>query len=271
MTSIENKKLFFTGLGLFAAFMVVLFAMFMPLFGEQNFLNYMDNLYNSISKGSAYYIPGLQANVEEKFQKQITGTLSLGSEQQAEEAARLFQEAGALVNISGTELTVNIGQQIDATLSMANERQAEETARLFREAGALVTVSGTELAVRGGLREILSSSLADADLMFQNNGEAVQNKYNYPARQALYHWWLSLKKLEKHLTKQKEFAAAKTIAEINKRGVETAFNYYGVNPQNIMGQIGVVIFSLVFYVIYTLWFGYSIMFMFEGWGLKLSH
>ena len=36
-------------------------------------------------------------------------------------------------------------------------------------------------------------------------------------------------------------------------------------------KIGVVIFSLVFYVIYTLWYGFAIMFMFEGWGLKLEH
>jgi len=32
-----------------------------------------------------------------------------------------------------------------------------------------------------------------------------------------------------------------------------------------------VIFSLVFYVVYTLWYGFGIMYMFEGWGLRLEH
>jgi hypothetical protein len=27
----------------------------------------------------------------------------------------------------------------------------------------------------------------------------------------------------------------------------------------------------VFYVFYTLWFGFSIMWLFEGWGMRLEH
>ena len=44
-----------------------------------------------------------------------------------------------------------------------------------------------------------------------------------------------------------------------------------MEPQSIMDRLGVVIFSLVFYVIYTLWYGFAILFMFEGWGMKLEH
>jgi hypothetical protein len=28
---------------------------------------------------------------------------------------------------------------------------------------------------------------------------------------------------------------------------------------------------LIFYVVYTLWYGFAIMYMFEGWGLQLEH
>jgi hypothetical protein len=38
-----------------------------------------------------------------------------------------------------------------------------------------------------------------------------------------------------------------------------------------MDRLGVVVFSLVFYVIYTLWYGFAIMFIFEGWGMQLEH
>ncbi len=39
----------------------------------------------------------------------------------------------------------------------------------------------------------------------------------------------------------------------------------------MLGFLGIVIFSLIFYVVYTLWYGFAIMFMFEGWGMRLEH
>jgi hypothetical protein len=53
--------------------------------------------------------------------------------------------------------------------------------------------------------------------------------------------------------------------------VEPAYNYYGIEGQKISDRFGVVIFSLIFYVIYTLWYGFGIMYLFEGVGLKLEH
>jgi hypothetical protein len=29
--------------------------------------------------------------------------------------------------------------------------------------------------------------------------------------------------------------------------------------------------ALVGYVLYTIWYGFAILFLFEGWGLKLDH
>jgi len=54
---IAYKKEFFGGLAMLVAFTVVLIIMFSPVFKGQNGLEYLDALYNSISKGSAYYIP----------------------------------------------------------------------------------------------------------------------------------------------------------------------------------------------------------------------
>ena len=41
-------------------------------------------------------------------------------------------------------------------------------------------------------------------------------------------------------------------------------------PEQIKDKVGIVIFSLAFYVIYTMWYGFAILFVFEGWGLKIS-
>jgi hypothetical protein len=87
----------------------------------------------------------------------------------------------------------------------------------------------------------------------------------------LFNWWIALNNLEKALKDQKNFNAAKVASLVNQKAVETSFNYYGINPQKIMDKLGVVIFSLIFYVLYTLWFGFGIMYMFEGWGMRLEH
>jgi hypothetical protein len=54
---IAHKKEFVLGVGLLIAFVIVLILFFSPIFHGKNGLDYLDNLYNSISKGSAYYIP----------------------------------------------------------------------------------------------------------------------------------------------------------------------------------------------------------------------
>ena len=61
------------------------------------------------------------------------------------------------------------------------------------------------------------------------------------------------------------------LALVVKKAVECAYNYYDIDPQKIDDKYGIVIFSLLFYVLYTLWYGFSILFMFEGWGLRLEH
>ena len=50
---VHNKKEFTGGSVLLVIFFIVLFAMFQPIFDGHNAMAYLDNLYNSISKGSA--------------------------------------------------------------------------------------------------------------------------------------------------------------------------------------------------------------------------
>jgi len=227
---LANKKEFFSGVGLMVAFLVVLVIMFSPVFGGQNGLNYLDGLYNSISKGSAYYIPDLKI----KAAKQS-------------------------------------GNAITASVVMKDEKQAMETAPLFLKSGVMVNVTGSEIKVSGDLGSILNNCLEDSDQMFNNKGEAVKDKYKMDERLSMYNWWMALKALTKDLNKQKKFAETKFIGDINKRAVECSYNYYKVTPENISAKWGLVVFSLVFYVVYTMWYGFAILFMFEGWGLKLEH
>jgi hypothetical protein len=227
---IAKKGEFYSGAGMMAIFAVILIVIFMPVFNGHNGLNYLDSLYNSISKGSAYYIPALK------------------------------KEAQAYA-----------GTQVKLTLDMKDETMARQSSLLFQKGGALVNVTGTTLAVEGDLGKILTVCLDDADLMYHNKGSEVAAKYGYGERQALYNWWAANNATENDLKRQKQFKAAKIVSTINQKAVETAYNYYRIEPQKISDRYGIVIFSLVFYVAYTLWYGFAIMFLFEGWGLRLEH
>ena len=76
--------------------------------------------------------------------------------------------------------------------------------------------------------------------------------------------------MDKDLKRQKMFEEAKVVTSLKKKAVETSYNYYKIEPQKISDRLWVVVFSLVFYVVYTMWYGFSIMFLFEGWGLQLE-
>ena len=134
-----------------------------------------------------------------------------------------------------------------------------------------MAISSSKITVTGDAGRMLTNCLEDADAMYANEGQKVLDKYGYAARQALFNWWSLLKAMEKDLKAQKEFKVAKTVSLVQKKAVETAYNYYTIEPQKITDKLGIVIFSLVFYVIYTLWYGFSILYMFEGMGMKLEH
>jgi hypothetical protein len=227
---IANKKKFILGLAMMVTFIVVLIIFFSPVFNGKNGLEYLDDLYNSISKGSAYYIPKLREDVQ-----------------------------------------TFAGSTVEMTLTLKSADQARQTSLLFEKAGALINVSDNNLKISGDLGAILQSCLEDSDSMYLNDGRKVSTRYGYDERQVMYNWWTASKEMDNDLKKQKKFKAADMVATVEKKAVETVYNYYRIEPQRISERYGIVVLSLVFYVIYTVWYGFAFMFLFEGWGLKLEH
>ena len=225
---IADKIKFYTGVGMLALFTCILVLMFSPVFDGKNGMEYTDELYNSISKGSAYYIPDVQ-----------------------EESAE------------------HIGTPIVVTIKMGSEEEAEQTALLYQEAGAEVILSGVEITIDGDLGKILVACLNDADAMYNNNGEMITEKYGYSENQVLYNWWESFGAVKKSLDDKGMFDEAEILTRASERAVEPAYNYYGIEAEDIKNKAGIVIFSLVFYVAYTMWYGFALMYILEGLGLKI--
>ena len=138
-------------------------------------------------------------------------------------------------------------------------------------AGVSVSVNGADLHATGDLGQILSRCLDDSREMFANDGSGVRARYGHDEKRALYNWWTTLKALDKELTRQGRFAEAAFVTSVKKKAVECSYNYYGIEAGQVSDKIGIVLISLIFYVVYTVWYGFAIIFMFEGWGLRLSH
>ncbi len=212
-------------------FFILLAAIFTPIFpGKVNGLDYMDNLFNTISKGSSYFIPDALKS-SDKY----------------------------------------AGQIIDVKIKMDNDKQAINTAKLFQAVGAEATAAGKELAIKGDMSLMMKNSLADSDEMFHNNGAPVAAKYGYSEREVMYNWWMSFKAIDKSLTAQEKFKEAKAFNSIRSKVLEPAYNYYGVAASNYKDNIGLIVAALLFYVFYTVWYGFGLMFLFEGLGLKIGH
>lgn len=227
---IANKKEFNLGLVMMAGFVGIYVFFMTPSFGGKTLLDFMDSLYNSISKDSAYYIPATMKKAEE---------------------------------YNGTALMMEIKADNDAA--------AERIGKILQVNGMTVDRQKETLKIQGDLGQMLKGALEDADAMFKNDDKPLNAKYGIVAKQVTYDWWKSFDLMSKYLMKHDQFKESKIIQNVQTRALEPAYNYFGIQAQNIRDKVGIVVVSLAGYVVYTLWFGFSILFMFEGWGLKLEH
>jgi hypothetical protein len=230
-----QAKLRARGIFLLATFIALLVVIFMPVFpgqgGKQvNGLDYMDNLFNMISKGSSYFIKDSMKK-SEKF----------------------------------------AGKSFEAKVKQVDEKKTADVMKLLAANGISATANGTEVSMKGDLGQILKASLVDADAMFNNDEKPLVEKYGFSGKQAILIWHTMFGRISKDLTKQEKFDNAKPFADLQKKALEPAYNYFGVQAENWKDKIFLVVLSLAFYVFYTVWYGFGLMYLFEGLGLKIGH
>ncbi|NTW36143.1 MAG: hypothetical protein HGB17_08435 [Syntrophobacteraceae bacterium] len=163
-----------------------------------------------------------------------------------------------------------MGRPFDFAVKMDNPEEAERAVRVFITGGAQVGVSEGTLKVSGDLGKLLSSLLKDSDAMFRNDEGEVSARHGMDAREVLRLWHGVLTKGMKELQKAKKIEEANMVNQVLKRGVEPAYNFFGIEAQNIGDKAGIVIALLSFYVAYTMWWGYAIFYLFEGIGLSMK-
>ncbi len=107
--------------------------------------------------------------------------------------------------------------------------------------------------------------------MHVNDGRTIRGKFGFDEKLSLYPWWKIFEELQVEPRGKKEFDQAKILMTTAEKAMEPACNYYGITPEKISAKLAVVVFSLVFYLICTVWYGFSILYIFEGLGSSFDY
>jgi hypothetical protein len=245
----SSKKHLGYGIVLALSFWILLFLIFSPIFPKtsegqtQNGLQWADEMFNKLAKGSSYFIPKVQKNSEKHMGKMFS----------------------AKFNVSKPE-----DKPGDA------EQRAHRAAQLFIvNPGGKVEVNGSELKIEGDLGLVLKAALEDADVMFHNEGDKLKAKYatamgTDDVKQIFRQWNNTLPKIDKAFKKEGKIEESQIVSDVTKKAIEASYNFYGVEAVQVKEKAGLMTFLLVFYVVYTLWWGFAIFFIFEGIGLTMS-
>jgi hypothetical protein len=225
-----NKKTLSTGIFLAVTFIGVLLIIFSPIFGHgRNGLQYSDDMFNKLSKGSSYFIPKV-AKSNERFK----------------------------------------GANFEVAIKLDKPEQNAGALKILAAAGTEVRTASPELRIRGDLGAFLSNVIQDADDMYKNDGKKVSDRYGVDEREVMATWWNILKGMDKGLKKLGKIKESQIVDDVMRKTVEPAFNYYQIEAQQVADRAGVMTGLLVFYVIYTMWWGFAIFYIFDGIGLTMK-
>lgn len=241
---IRNKKAFIRGLLLLLSFLVVFVIFFLPVFPAQegggkttNGLEYADHLFNTLSKGSSnFFDPTLQK--PDSVDKMVEG-------------------------IKGVEVDIEVPLKDVTQIDLAGE--------LAQSAGLEVSSSGNALKLKGNLHSLLGTVVTDSFSTYNNNLEEVGARHNgKDGRAVMKAWWHLLSGMIQPMQKVGQNAEATVVKTVVSKGVEPSYNFYGITPLRVVDNIPLVAGFLIFYVVYTMWYGFAIFELFEGIGLTMK-
>ncbi|HBW14675.1 MAG TPA: hypothetical protein DEF41_00700 [Desulfovibrio sp.] len=162
------------------------------------------------------------------------------------------------------------GKQIDLAVTVKKANKAADAAKVFTAAGMTATAEGEILKVKGDLGALLSATVKDADSMYHNDAAAVSARYGMEAADAMEASWEAYAGMIKALQKAKLIPESQAVDMVMKKAIEPGYNFYGINAAKVTDKMGIMTGLLVFYVIYTMWYGFAIFELFEGIGLTMK-
>lgn len=163
------------------------------------------------------------------------------------------------------------GKSVKLSIAMTSANQAEQVQLMLQAAGARTGLNEATVTFSADLGAVVERALIDASLMYHNQGARLATAYGFSEQQLLFNWWQTLKSMQIGLNTQRDFKSAKMLDDITRRVIEPAYNYYGIEPMRWQDNIILIVAALLFYVIYTVWYGFGLLYLFEGLGLNTGH
>lgn len=156
-------------------------------------------------------------------------------------------------------------KNINLNVTLKGKNISEFETLLTKNEIPLNIVNGNaELAVN--YSKISEKAIVDAKQYFDNKPDNIKAKYNMEPQKVIYLWNEIFKAINKTYIST-DGKIANFAMEFNENILEPAYNFRGINPENIADTWLILTVLLVFYVIYTMWYGFAIMYMFEGIGI----
>ncbi len=240
---IRNGKAFTRGVLLLGSFIAVFIMFFLPLFpgsdggGNTNGLVYADHLFNTLSKGSANFLDPTLKNDES-------------------------------VDVQATAVK---GKMVDIDVTIKDASRVATVKTLAEKTGLTVSGEGSKLHVKGDLYAILTAILKDSLSLYNNNAPEIAARYGLEDGKAVMKsWWHLATAMIKPMQKAGMVDEAAIVYSVVIKGIEPGYNFYGIVPLMVKDNIPLVAAFLVFYIIYTMWYGFAIFEIFEGVGLSMK-
>jgi len=228
MMRVVERKKFWFGLIGLVTFFIVLGFWVSPVIDHKTGLEWADDLFNQLAKNSAYFIPS------------------------AERMAAKF--TGKAVDLGINPRWPGVGAGLEKIVK-ANGMSAR-------------VVGDGRVRIVADLGHLGKAALVDAELLFKGREQELRNKYRMSGKEVIYYWWAAFDGLTRRYIQENRSSEANFTKFMTSRVLEPAYNFAGIESRNISENVGAVVFLLGFYVLYTLWYGFSIMYLFEGLGIK---
>ena len=230
---IVNTKSFAKGALLMGSFVAVFTLIIMPIFpgekGKVTGLDYADNLFNRLSKGSSWFVPEIAPRVKAME-----------------------------------------GKEIEVTVPLKKAASADAVVKLFTASGAVADAEKGLVRVKADFGKLLGAVLVDCEAIYHDKPESVGARYGMDGGKVLAFWWDGLQPMIKELQKLKRIPEAQLLDTVIRKGIEPAYNFQGIAVGSVKQEFVLMFALLVFYVVYTLWYGFAIFDLFEGVGLTMK-
>jgi uncharacterized membrane protein YfcA len=224
---IVNRRKFALGVAGLAAFAVALAVGTSPDSEGRSLLTRADTFFNQLAKNSAYSVP-----------------------QARDQAAKL------------ADVPVDIG------IKPRDTAQPAHMMRLIADGGCQSFLGDDgRIRIKCSLGELARPALEDAELAFRNDTAAIEQRHGIKDIEAMYAWWTIFDSLARRYVQENRSEEADFAKFVSSRVLEPAYNFRGIEGKSIGQNVLPMAGLLGFYVVYTVWYGVSIMVLLEGMGI----